>query len=200
MEGLATIERILKEGVERPLRFFSSARSFPYYYKGPRLIPVFDGVGENKKQVSSIFIQPKMKDHLFVLFYDNPLYTGGSDGELKYKTILIDDTLDDFPAGKIRIINMTTTEYSVTLGQEFIKVKPGISPAYGAGEQIRVNFLMPDTDKIIPIFTSNLRLEKDVRYTMFLFPSPHEDQIKIFPKLLTEKVELAPVINEKNEE
>jgi len=178
------IKYISEKNIIQPLKFKRKTRSDTYSYKGPPLLYFFKEhtVNATREPVASIKIDPSTKKML-LFFLKNKATT--IEYPYEYKIIALEDDLNKFPRGSIKVFNISNHTLTGIVENQQIKLEKYESrifnPAYHSKPQNTLHFkLATKLKKHYEIAYDNIiRFDSFARTLLILSPPRRKRSIHI---------------------
>jgi hypothetical protein len=201
---------------ERALVFPYHTRGGPYQYHGNANVPFFSRILDESGVVVrgptlAVAKIPPETEKLLLIFVPVP------DGEMKYRVLVFDDRLENFPTGRITLVNFFGSEILAHVGKQDVRVQHAgieridVSDWIGRDvdvdeteigtdgtistnttqrvvSAVPVNLFAMVNDQPSKLYSRVMRLSKDKRYIIFVFYNQDTDNPGVVIRTLAERV------------
>lgn len=179
---------VYKSTAETPptaINFYPSYRSPSYTYKGDVLLRFYDAktFGPGAKPVAVCNV-PVTTKKAFLLFF--PRAEPSTDG-IKYDVYGMDDSTESIPAGRFVILNASNRQYAARIGNQVVRLSPGISPVLNP-TSADVDFQLYAEGSEEPVISEKFRINEKSRMVMVFFPPRSETGIRPVIRRLSDKL------------
>ena len=161
------------------LRFYPTARSPHYEYRGPMPLVFLDS--KTGAQIAAVEIPKGVSDAL-LLFVDD---SAGS--PKRYRVYVLDDSSERREPGRLALVNFSGIALSGTAnGREFV-LRAGLNPGIEIGRSAMIALRTSLRGRTYQAYTGTVELASDERALLILFPPFYPGSVEVQSRLLVDK-------------
>lgn len=173
VEGLSFVPRA--GGPAQKIVFSSTARSPHYEYRGSSPLRFSDTTGAVVAEAS---VPPEIRDALL-------LFLPSTEKNFRYKIAVLDDAPSVRAPGSLSVINLSGLALSGSVGTGNVTLQPGLNPPLSLGSNGgKVALLSTQKGKPYPSYTGMVKLGRDERALLILFPPVYQGSFEVSSRLL----------------
>lgn len=170
-----------------PLRFFPTARSPHYEYRGPMPLRFVDAKSGETMATAEI---PREIGAPLLLFLPNESSLGSAApaSSPPFRIAVIDDGAVRHPAGAVSIVNLSGLPLAGTVGRHAVTLKSGLNPPLAISRNTSVTLRTTSKQRTYTAYAGELELGRGERALLLLFPPFYKGSLEVQSRLLIDTV------------
>ena len=164
------------------LRFYPSARSPRYEYRGPAPLRFYDA--KSGDVVAEADIPAGVAEPLLI-FSPQP---AGATGGLRYFVYVFDDAASRYGAGKLLVLNFTGMRLAGTVGSRKVALQDGPNGPFDIGGGAAVQFRTEFKKRSYRAYGGTVEAGRSERALLLLLPPFYKGSLEVQSRLLVEEL------------
>lgn len=170
------------------LRFYPTARSPRYEYRGPMPLRFVDP--ETNAVIAEATVPPGSAEVLLVF---SPI-AEKSPGPRRAQVTVVEDSFARHPAGTLTILNLSGLALTGTVNDRTVTPEPGLNAPVPAGRTVAVRLTTTVKGRVLQSYAGTSALGREERALLVLFPPFNAGSAEVQGRLVVDKAgTVAPV-------
>lgn len=164
------------------LRFYPTARSPRYRYRGPPRLRFFELAPASAAEATvADVVLPESTAHVLLLF--TSVVSPGTAAR-KYQVVCLDDSALQRRPETFSILNLSGLELRGTIGKRAVVLEQGMNAPVRIADATTVDLRTPFRNRLYPAFAETLELNAGERGLLILFPPFRAGSLEVQSRLL----------------